>query len=236
MTTAQTMLWEELYRPQTFNDIVLPARIKKQFTTPGIIQNYLFHGPQGTGKSTLAKILAKQYNALFINASLRNDVQSIRTDIDNFCALQSLDSNRFKLVVFDEADHLSQAAQAALRGVIEEYNQTARFIFTCNYPEKLTDPIKSRLEEINFDFANPEEQNEQTRGYISRLVFIASANGMVCDKEAISFIFKKNYPDIRSMIQKLQNLHRSGITHATLNDVQKTSSVKYEDLFTFICK
>lgn len=234
-TLAKNKLWTELYRPQTLNDICLPSRIKSIFESDSIIQNYLFYGHQGTGKTSLAKIIAKKYNALIINASLQNNVDTIRTQIDNFCALQSLDNYGFKVVLMDEADHLSQQSQAALRGVIETYSDTTRFIFTCNFVDKLLDPIKSRLEPINFDFIDANEQKEQTANYIKRLVYIAHEHNMQIDKDALAHIYKKSYPDMRSMISNLESLYKSGVMHVTLADVTKTIGLKYEDLFKFLC-
>jgi DNA polymerase III delta prime subunit len=228
-------LWEELYRPQTLDDIILPSKIKLIFSNNNTIQNYVFKGPAGTGKSTLAKILAKQYNALFINASLQNDINSIRTEVDNFCSLQSLDSTKFKVVVFDEADYMSTPSQAALRGVIEKYVHTTRFIFTCNYPDKILPEIMSRLEQIDFNFPDVAEQQEITREYITKIIHIAKINGMTIDKSAVAHIFKQYYPDMRSIIKTLQKLHRQNLVNITLNDVNKVHSLKYEQLFEFIC-
>lgn len=235
MTIAQSLLWTELYRPQTIEDIIVPQRVRNIINAPGVIQNMLFCGTQGTGKTTLAKILAKQYDTLFINASLKNNIDTIRTEVDNFCGLRSLNSTGIKLVVLDEADNLSAASQAALRGVIEAYADVARFIFTCNYPDKLLSPIRSRLEEVNFDFVDENEQNEVTKGYIKRLFFIAQSNGMQISKDALIYIFKKSYPDIRSMIARLQSLHKQGLTNIELDDVTKHSSHAYQDLFELIC-
>lgn len=228
-------LWEELYRPQTLEDIILPSKIKLIFSNNATIQNYAFKGPAGTGKSTLAKILAKQYNALFINASLQNDINSIRTEVDNFCALQSLNSSKFKVVIFDEADYLSTQAQAALRGTIEKYVHTTRFIFTCNYPDRILPEIMSRLEQIDFNFSDAEEQKEITREYVLKIINVAKINGMTIDKSAVAHIFKQHYPDMRSIIKTLQKLHRQNLVNITLDDVTRVHSLKYEQLFEFIC-
>lgn len=232
---AKSKLWVELYRPNTIQEIILPKRIKDIFTSGNIIQNFLFKGHTGTGKSSLAKILTNTKNSLWINASINNSIDDIRSMVDNFCSLQSLDDDGIKYCVFDEAELLSTSAQGALRGLVEEYSDHVRFIFTCNDDSKLIDAIKSRLEEINFDFANKEESIEQTKNYVERVILIGKQNGMSFDRESIQYIFKTYYPDLRKIIGLMQGLYNSGILNVTLADVTKTITMKNEELFKFLC-
>lgn len=232
-TKAVNELWTETYRPKTLNDICLPKRIKDMFVNDDIIQNYIFYGHQGTGKTTLARILAKQYNALVINASLENGIDTIRNKVDNFCGLRSLTSKGFKMVYFEEADKMSVDAQEGLRGLIEEYVGTTRFLFTCNNVDKIIAPIMSRLVDINFNFTG-EEETEQTRNYAIRMKSIAEANGMTFEKEATIKIFKDHFPDMRSIVQRMENLYRSGKRNVVLSDLKDSGGIQNKDFFNFL--
>lgn len=235
VTLAKSKLWVELYRPTTIEEIILPKRIKDKFTGGMIIQNYLFKGTAGTGKSTLAKIIAREYNALWINASINNSIDTIRNELDSFCSLQSIDGDGIKLAVLDESDLLSASAQGGLRGLIEQYSEHVRFIFTCNHEEKLIDALKSRLEPIDFDFSSKEEAAEQTQNYVQRIVQIGDANGMQFDRGSLQHLFKSYYPDLRSMITRIQGLYQSGVMMVTEKDVAHSIVLKNEELFKFLC-
>ena len=161
------MVWVEKYRPQTLDEIMLPDRIKKMFTN-GCQGNFFFFGLQGTGKTTIAKILAKGHDTLQINASSENGIDTVRNKIVNFCQAASFRGYRF--VILDEADMLSQQAQTALRGTIEMFYKTTRFIFTGNYPEKLLAPIMSRFEQIDMNFT-AEEEKEQAKMDMAASIF-----------------------------------------------------------------
>ncbi|WIC41501.1 clamp loader of DNA polymerase [Chryseobacterium phage MA9V-1] len=235
MTLAKSAIWTERYRPNDVESMVLPERVKKLFRKPTITQHYLFTGQQGTGKSTLAKILQARGNSLWLNASMDNNVDTVRGSIDNYCSLQSLDDDGMKTVFLDESDLLTKPAQGILRGTIETYVDHARFIFTCNYPERLIDPIKSRLEVINFEFTAPDEIKEITTQALTLLYNIATENGMTLTRDAYMEIFRRCYPDIRSMVKTLQGLHDSGIMNVGIADLNKAVALKNEEFFKFIC-
>lgn len=226
------MVWVEKYRPQTLDEIMLPDRIKKMFTN-GCQGNFFFFGLQGTGKTTIAKILAKGHDTLQINASSENGIDTVRNKIVNFCQAASFRGYRF--VILDEADMLSQQAQTALRGTIEMFYKTTRFIFTGNYPEKLLAPIMSRFEQIDMNFT-AEEEKEQYINHLKRIVYICKQEGLTIKRDAAEELLKQYFPDLRSVINKLQSISRFSkeITiDAIRQDTLKTGDT---EMFEFLVK
>ena len=224
-------LWTEKYRPQTLDDILLPARVKKRFEH-GLDTNILLVGSAGIGKTTLARILAKDFTAKLINASLDNGIESVRNQICNFASTAGL-KNHYKVIILDECDNLSNAAQSSIRGVVEQFNKVARFIFTCNYPEKLLDPVKSRFEIIDLNFTE-EEEIEQTKLCMKRIIEICREEKIKIDSDSIRALIKLYFPDMRSIVKTLQAL--SKITDSITVDLIQKQSLNTEDaeLYKFI--
>ena len=232
VTDNNQVVWIEKYRPQTLDEIMLPDRIKKMFAN-GCNGNFFLYGLQGTGKTTLARILARGHDTLQINASSENGIDTVRNKIVNFCQAASFRGVRF--VILDEADMLSQAAQTALRGTIEMFYKSTRFIFTGNYPEKLLPPIMSRFEQIDMNFLESEEE-EQYVNHIRRIVHICKQEGLKITKPAAEALLKQYFPDLRAVINKLQSIPRFSkeVTVEAINqDVLKTGDV---ELFEFLIK
>lgn len=225
-------LWTEKYRPQTLDDILLPSRIKKRFER-GLDTNILLVGSAGIGKTTLARILAKDFTSKLINASLDNGIESVRNKIVNFASTAGL-KNHYKVIILDECDNLSTSAQSSLRGAIEQFHSVARFIFTCNYPEKLLDPIKSRFEIIDLNFT-AEEEIEQTRLCMKRIIEICKLEGLKIDADSVRALIKLYFPDMRTIVKTLQSLSR--ITDTITLDLIQKQSLNSEDaeLYKFIC-
>lgn len=232
MANINDLIWVEKYRPRTLQDIMLPQRIKDKFKD-GCYGNFLFVGIQGCGKTTLARILAGNYDTLIINASIDNGVDVIREKIIKFCANASFKGYRY--VILDEADMLSQAAQAGLRGTIEMFNKVARFIFTCNYPEKILDPIKSRLEIIDMNFTE-EEEREQYINHLKRVVQICKKEGLKITQAPAEMLVKKHFPDLRTVINTLQSLSKT-TDEITVDSISKESlNSADKELYEFLMK
>jgi DNA polymerase III delta prime subunit len=194
-------LLNEIYRPTNLDTYVgnenLKATIAKQLKANDI-QNYLFYGPAGSGKTTLAKLIVGNLDceSLYINASDERGIETIRDKVSSFAAVASFAP--LKVVILDESDFLTIQAQASLRNVIETFSRTTRFILTCNYVERIIDPIQSRCQTIK---VVPPTKKE-----------VAIHLAGICDKESINYqiqdigkVVNKYYPDLRKMINTVQS-------------------------------
>jgi replication factor C small subunit len=225
-------LFTEKYRPKQMSDIILPSRIKDLLPQGKITQNLLLYGSAGLGKTTLARILASVHPHLYINVSDQSSVDVIREDITNFCSTISIldGSESLKVVILDEFDAASNQFYSALRGTIEKFADTARFVATCNFIEKIPEPIQSRFTCINFDSANKEEESFVKREFIKRVYAIFQEHKIVIEKDALVEFIKRNYPDMRSAMNKLQNFVIQGIGHITIDNI-KQMHYSHTDLF-----
>ena len=162
MSIKRLLLWEK-WRPKTIEDTILPDRIKKQFEN-GITRNYIFYGSYGTGKTTLARILVGKYSKdkayIELNSSLFTSIDVLRSEIDQFCRTAPIleTEDEIKYVFLDEVDRISPQYQDALKAFIEKYHEKVRFILTTNHINKISQGIKSRFTEINFDCQSIEEE------------------------------------------------------------------------------
>ena len=219
--------WVEKYRPSKIEDLLLSPQLKKTFEAilekgADSLPNFLFVGPAGTGKTSLAKIIADTFHApfLYINMSEEGNVETMRTTIKSFATTASVDE-QIKIVIGDEADGISTKAQDNFRGLQESVHRTTRFIFTCNYPERISSAIKSRLKEVYF---SPVDE----KLIIRRLVEILKSEQIAVSKEQIPQIqklVKRMYPDIRKAINHLQYFSLTGTLEINFDELQS------EDLF-----
>ena len=226
-------LWTERYRPSTLDELILPERISTKLRN-GLYMNFLFHGSPGTGKTSTAKVLAGNNPFMYINCSVETGVDTVRSKITEFCStLSVVDGERkLKVVILDEFDGVSDQYMKALRGTIEQFEKTARFVATCNYINKIPDNIQSRFECFNFDFSE-EEEKEIEKKYFKRVYEIIRIEGMDVEKEALIELVRRKFPDLRSIINVLQGYHAEGKTKITLEDVKKFHGV-FKDLYNHI--
>ena len=193
-------LWVEKYRPTTLEEYVGNETIKNKiadYLKQGSIQNLLFHGVAGTGKTTLAKLIAKNLNCdlLYINASDERGIDTIREKIQPFAL--SMGFNDVKIVILDEADYLTPQAQATLRHTIEACSATTRFILTCNYLERIISPLQSRCQ--TFEIIPPSK-----REVWQKCKTILNDEGVSSSPSEVEPIVDAHYPDIRKTINTLQ--------------------------------
>ena len=228
-------LFTEKYRPKNLDDLILPDRVMTKFKD-GLVQNMLFAGSPGTGKTSTAKAVVNQFNLpyLYINASTDTSVDVIRTRIIDFCSTVSImdDPGAFKVVILDEVDGVSDQFFKALRATMEQFASNSRFIATCNYINKIPDPVLSRFEVINFDF-DKQEESELTKKYIKRVYHICKEEGLTIEKDALVEFVRRNFPDLRSTLNKLQGFKTQGTTKIAVDDVKRFNSV-FKDVFELI--
>ena len=193
-------LWVEKYRPTTLEEYVGNETIKNKiadYLKQGSIQNLLFHGVAGTGKTTLAKLIAKNLNCdlLYINASDERGIDTIRDKIIPFAS--SMSFNDVKIVILDEADYITPQAQATLRNTIESCSKTTRFILTCNYLERIISPLQSRCQ--TFEIIPPSKV--EVEEHILNLIV---DENIECSQNNVIKIIATHYPEIRKIINTLQ--------------------------------
>ena len=206
-------LWVEKYRPKTIDGYVFRDNHQREQIQSWIqqksIPHLLFSGAAGIGKTTLAKILFNELDVndldiLEINASRTNSVDDVRDKIINF--VQMIPFGDFKVVLLDEADYLSPNAQAALRGVMEEYHTTARFILTCNYPNKIIPALHSRCQGFHIERVDVTE-------FTARMATILMEENVEFDLDTLDTFVKATYPDLRKCINTVQMNSMDGKLH-----------------------
>ena len=211
-------LWVEKYRPTTLDEYVGNETIKNKiadYLKQGSIQNLLFHGVAGTGKTTLAKLIAKNLNCdlLYINASDERGIDTIREKIIPFAS--SMSFNDVKIVILDEADYITPQAQATLRNTIESCSKTTRFIFTCNYLERIISPLQSRCQ--TFEITPPSKEVVTDLAHS-----IMIAEGVPVRVWEVVSIIDTHYPDIRKIINTIQGSVVDGEVKIDSNSLKNT--------------
>lgn len=231
MSINNLLLWEK-WRPKNMDEIILIPRIRKHFEN-GVQGNYIFYGNYGTGKTSLARILIGKYTKstpfLEINSSLYTSIDVLRGEIENFCKFTPMmeSDSDIKFIFLDEFERVSVQFQDAFKAFIEKYNKNVRFIITTNHLNKITDGIKSRIPQINFDCQNLEEEKYLKQEIAKRIVKkILPSEGKEILKEHIVEIIQKKFPDFRSIMVEVQNYLQTGNVGDNYSNV--TNKVKIE--------
>jgi DNA polymerase III delta prime subunit len=215
MTKPNEFLWVEKYRPQTIEDCILPSSLKKTFqqiVDTGEMHNMLLTGSAGLGKTTVARALCNELDLdyLLVNASESGNIDTLRSTIKQFASTVSLNGGNYKVVILDEADYLNaQSTQPALRGFIEEFSSNCRFILTCNFKNRIIEPLHSRCAVIEFN-TTKKQLAELASQFMKRLQTILHSEKVNYNNGILAELIMRYAPDWRRVINECQRYSSSG--------------------------
>lgn len=226
--------WDTKYRPKTISETILPAELKtvfQQFVENKHIPHMMLCGSAGIGKTTVAKALLEELNCdyIMINCSIDGGIDTIRNTILTFATSVSLTGGR-KYVILDEADFLSPSSQPALRSFIEEHTKNCGFILTCNYKNRIIEPLHSRCPPIDFKISKAEIPKLAAQ-FMKRIITILELENIKYDKASVAALINKYFPDFRRIINELQKYSASGEVNSgvlnSINDVNIATVFQY---------
>ena len=207
-------VWVEKYRPRTVAETILPAQLKatfQQFVDQKNVPNLLLTGRAGVGKTTIAKAMLNELNADYItvNGSMNGNIDTLRVDISNFASSISFSGGR-KYVILDEADYLNQnSTQPALRNFMEEFSNNCGFILTCNFKNRIIEPLHSRCSIVEFNIAKADKPKMASQ-FFKRTCDILDKEGVNYDQQAIAEVIQLHFPDWRRVLNELQRYAATG--------------------------
>lgn len=242
----ENVLWVEKYRPKTIKDTILPEDLKTtfaEFINKKVVPNLILSGRAGVGKTTVAKAMLEELGCSYmtINGSMDRNIDTLRYEIHNFASTISMKGGR-KYVILDEADYLNpMSTQPALRNFIEEFSANCGFILTCNFPNKIIEPLHSRCSNIDFNISNKEIAKLSNK-FFDKTKKILDAENVEYEDIVIAKLIKKHSPDWRRILNELQRYSAlgkidTGILAKTLNsDVDSLISILKEKNFASMRK
>jgi DNA polymerase III delta prime subunit len=231
---TKDFLWVEKYRPTTIEECILPKDIKETFegmVSSEEVQNLLLSGGAGCGKTTIAKALCNEMELdwIIINCSEDGNIDTLRTKIRNFASSVSI-SGGSKVVILDEFDYANaQSMQPALRGFIEEFSKNCRFILTCNFKNRIIEPLHSRCTNIEFRIPNTEKP-KLASNFLKRIEYILEEEGVEYEQKVLAQLVMRHFPDFRKVINELQRYSVAGVIDIGI--LSRVGSIKINELTT----
>ena len=238
MLNLNEMLWCEKYRPKTIADCILPDAFKKTFqeyVERKEIPNMILSGSAGVGKTTVARAMCEEIGCdyIIINGSDESGIDTLRVKIKGFASSVSLTGTGRKAIIIDEADYLTASAQAAFRGVIEEFSKNCSFVFTCNFKNRIIQPLHSRCAVIDFKLQNGQKA-KMASTFMKRVENILKEEKVQYDLKVVAELITKFFPDYRRVLNELQRYSTGGSIDvgilANISDVNISEVVGYLDV------
>ena len=242
----EEFLWVEKYRPKTIADTILPAELKQtfqQFVDQKNIPNLLLSGTAGVGKTTVARAMLEELECdyIMINGSMNGNIDTLRNEILNFASTVSFSGKR-KYVILDEADYLNaNSTQPALRNFMEEFSRNCGFILTCNFKNRIIEPLHSRCSVIDFRISKS-DMAKLAGSFFKRTTGILDNEGIQYDKAVVAEIIQKHFPDWRRVLNELQRYSATGkidsgiLTNMTESSIKELMSLMKDKNFTEVRK